>query len=174
MKKKAKNITPMSLLKDEVEGLDFSKVDSIVAYRTNGYKQWGRIFNEIDDSLNGKLGKVCIIRSEIAKRQAEISKVRGKDIVQLCQLLCWQIEDLQKAVGELGDEISKSGICIKYANHEAINGEDKRLGLRILQRRTALTMGILVKATTECRDVAQSYYDDYSMGYDTYSRYAMR
>lgn len=175
-KKISSSVNPFELVKEEVMNLNFGSVDSLVAYRRNAYRQWGTIANEILDDTNvGKaFVKLIVINGKINDRKNEIAKYRGKDMFQLVELLRFSIDDLQQAVSELSQAISRSNICHRYANHEAINGCGRRLGLRTLQRRTANTLMKIATACRDCEIVAKQAYEDYSMKYDTCSRWGMR
>ena len=140
----------IKLLPNEIKDMMRSAkvLKSLVAYHEWGYKQWGNIakllmgMKEIKEPFNN-----VVVNTKQAVRLVdkinEIAKKNDKDVFQYVKKLSWKLEDVQTQLDELVNGISSSGIMSRFGQHECINGEGKRLGLRILTQRSKKTIGEL-------------------------------
>ena len=66
----------------------------------------------------------------------DIAKRNQKAVFAFVRKLSWQLEDTKEHMQKLYNGVTSSGVIEAFGNHEAINGEGRRLGLRILMIRT--------------------------------------
>ena len=143
IKRTKKEETPIRLLPSEIKAMLKSArvMKSLSAYYDNGYKQWGRVANDI---LNLKEIRphYTLYRlkakemDKTIKEIADISKHNSKAVFQYVEKLSWQLEDIQDLMRKLYDGVNSCGVIYAFGDCEAINGEGRRLGLRILMIRT--------------------------------------
>ena len=115
---------------------------SLVAYYKNGYKQWGNIHREVlkIDNMGGKFILVVSAIETANKLIADICNVAkrsNKAVFGMIQDLSYKMADLQSKLMRLHSVVNGSNIINSPFNaHEVINGNGKRLGLKILMYRT--------------------------------------
>ena len=143
-RKPKKQLNEIQLLPDDIKTLMKStKVfKSLVAYYTNGYKQWGNIHREVlkIDNMGGKFILVVSAIETTNKHITEIcnlAKHSNKAVFGMIQDLSYKMTDLQSKLMNLHNVVTGSGIINSPFNiHEVINGKGRRLGLKILMYRT--------------------------------------
>lgn len=139
---------------------------SLCAYKEHGYRQWGRIANDI---MNMRGIKVPFEQVTIKTKQAErlikkindIGKKNDYDVFQYVNTLQLRLEELTTQLNLLVNGINASHITKVFKDHEAISGEGKRLGLRILCLRSA-------KAVDELEIICQRLWDIQEKGVDVF------
>lgn len=139
---------------------------SLCAYKEHGYKQWGRIANDIM-AMRGI--KVPFEQVTIKTKQAErlikkidtIAKKNDYDVFQFVNQLQLRLEELTSQLNLLVCGINNSHVTKVYKDHECINGEGKRLGLRILCLRSS-------KAIDELEVICQRLWDMQEKGVDVF------
>ena len=142
-KRTKKNETLITILPSEINYmLKCAKVmKSLSAYYDNGYRQWGNICKDI---LKLKEIRPHFIMYRLKAKElnntineiSEISKRNGKSVFAFVRKLSWQLDDIKDLMKKLYDGAYESGVMTAYANSEAINGEGRRLGLKILMIRS--------------------------------------
>lgn len=164
-KKAQKQVTAITILPQEIKALlkDSKVVNSLSAYYHNGYRQWGNIHNDV---INNKDINSPFVRFNMEARKTNalikeinhIASHNSKSVYSYVRKLSWQIEDLQNALKALYEGINKSEILYSpYANSECINGEGRRLGLKILMFRAFDAMNSLDKTAKELQKIADEY-----------------
>lgn len=143
-RKAKKQLNEIQLLPNDIKTLMKStKVfKSLVAYYTNGYRQWGNIHREVlkIDNMGGKFILVVSAIETTNKHITEIcdlAKHSNKAVFGMIQDLSYKMTDLQSKLMDLHNVVNGSNIINSPFNtHEVINGNGKRLGLKILMYRT--------------------------------------
>jgi len=142
-RKAKKRETEITILPAEIKTmLKCAKVmKSLSAYYDHGYRQWGRICRDIIN-LKEISPHFVLYRSKATEVEqtindiADIAKRNQKAVFAFVRKLSWQLEDTKEHMQKLYKGATSSGVIEAFGNHEAINGEGRRLGLRILMIRT--------------------------------------
>lgn len=142
-RKAKKQETEITILPKEIKTmLKSAKVmKSLAAYYDNGYKQWGNIcrdilnLKEIRPHFTFYRAKATEVTNTI-NEIANIAKGNEKAVFQYVRKLSYQLDDIKQHMQNLYKGTTSSGVIEAFGKHEAINGEGKRLGLRILMTRT--------------------------------------
>ena len=142
-RKAKKRETEITILPAEIKTmLKCAKVmKSLSAYYDHGYRQWGRICRDIIN-LKEIRPHFVLYRSKATEVEqtindiADIAKRNQKAVFAFVRKLSWQLEDIKEHMQKLYKGATSSGVIEAFGNHEAINGEGRRLGLRILMIRT--------------------------------------
>lgn len=154
-RKQRKTATDITILPSEVKSLLSSVrvMRSLAAYYDNGYKQWGNIAKTILNhplikkpfiQYNNKYHEICELLNDIDK----IAKKNDKAVFQYVLKLSWLMDDARTQMQKICSAIGESGAIGRFAEHECINGEGRRLGLRILTIRS-------LKAISDIKDICQ-------------------
>lgn len=143
-KKRAKEVSAIKLLPSEINYLmkEVKVIKSLGAYYDNGYKQWGRkckdfVINHKDMEipfLNIRMRSRELM--EIAQDIKRISKEGDKAVYQYIEKFAWKLQDIQNAMEELCKGAVKSGVLEDFKDYEFINGTQRRLGLKVLIKRS--------------------------------------
>ena len=139
---------------------------SLVAYHTHGYRQWGRIATAIMSNRDIKTPFAqVVIKAKQAERLVKkidtIAKKNDYDVFQFVNQLQLRLEELTTQLNLLVCGINNSHVTKVYKDHECINGEGKRLGLRILCLRSS-------KAVDELEIICQRLWDMQEKGVDVF------
>jgi hypothetical protein len=139
---------------------------SLVAYKENGYKQWGTIANTIMNMRGVKMPfEQVVIKTKQAERLIKkidtIAKANDYDVFQYVNRLQLRLEELTTQLNLLVNGITSSHVTKVFKDHEAINGEGRRLGLRILCLRST-------KAVDELEIICQRLWDIQEKGVDVF------
>ena len=139
---------------------------SLVAYHTHGYRQWGRIATAIMSNRDIKTPFAqVVIKAKQAERLVKkidtIAKKNDYDVFQFVNQLQLRLEELTTQLNLLVCGINNSHMTKVYKDHECINGEGKRLGLRILCLRSS-------KAVDELEIICQRLWDMQEKGVDVF------
>ena len=116
-------------------------IKSLNAYYDNGYRQWGNICKRI---LNLKEIRTPFVQFRVKARELdalmcsinEISKKGSKDVYDFVRRLSYILEDMSDCINDLGTAVSKCELVTIHHDHECINGNGRRLGLKVLISRT--------------------------------------
>lgn len=143
-KRQKKMLTEIQLLPTEITSLlkGVKVLKSLVAFYNNGYKQWGRIHRELlaVDDMNTKFAIANIAINDVNRTIntiIELSNKKEKSVYQYVQKLAYKMAETKDSVAHLYNVVRGSHIINSpFAKHEIISGEGRRLGLRILMRRT--------------------------------------
>lgn len=173
-RKVKKQLNEIQLLPDDIKTLMKStKVfKSLVAYYKNGYKQWGNIHREVlkIDNMGGKFVLVVSAIETTNKLIAEIcdlAKHSNKAVFGMIQDLSYKMTDLQSKLMNLHSVVTGSGIINSPFNtHEVINGNGRRLGLKILMYRTEdaiIAINTIIYKLQQLAVIPDSIYDNTSI-----------
>lgn len=139
---------------------------SLCAYKEHGYRQWGRIANDIMAMRGIKVPfEQVVIKTKQAERLIkkinDIGKKNDYDVFQYVNTLQLRLEELTTQLNLLVNGINASHITKVFKDHEAISGEGKRLGLRLLCLRSQ-------KAIGELEIICQRLWDIQEKGVDVF------
>lgn len=173
-RKPKKQLNEIQLLPDDIKTLMKStKVfKSLVAYYTNGYKQWGNIHREVlkIDNMGGKfILVVSAIKTtnELIADICNVAKHSNKAVFGMIQDLSYKMADLQSKLMNLHSVVTGSGIINSPFNtHEVINGTNRRLGLKILMYRTEdaiIAINTIIYKLQQLAVIPNSIYDNTSI-----------
>lgn len=169
-KKTNKIVNPKTIKQIPIEVKNLMKqvkvLKSLCAYKEHGYRQWGRIANDIMAMRGIKVPfEQVVIKTKQAERLIKkidtIGKKNDYDIFQFVNQLQLRLEELTSQLNLLVCGINASHITKVFKDHEAISGEGKRLGLRLLCLRSA-------KAVDELEIICQRLWDIQEKGVDVF------
>jgi methyl-accepting chemotaxis protein len=134
---------------------------SLTAYYNNAYKQWGRIARTLINfkGINRPFLSYILKANEVEKtikEIAEIGKKGEKAVFQYIQKLAWQMEDVAKYITELAKGVNESGIMRGFKGHECIEGEGRRLGIRILVQRSSKAVKDINEIVCRLTNIAEN------------------
>lgn len=146
-KRRQKRINEIKLLPNEIKVLmrGAKVMRSLSAYYDWSYKQWGNIAKTI---LHCREIDTPFLHYRIHSRECnaiiEDIKTIGdkgeKNIFQFIQKLSYKMDDIRNDLALLYNGVKESGVCRQFKDHESINGNGKRLGLKILMDRVYNTL----------------------------------
>lgn len=118
----------------------FKLAKSMRAYWDNGYRQWGRVANDIihhpciEPHFTAFI--VAYNAAEDAKKQiAKISKKNDKDVFQYIEKLAYSIDDMADALRKIADGTVDAHIEEVFKDEKAYFETGRRLGLKELNSR---------------------------------------
>lgn len=143
-KKKKAEVSEIKLLPEDVKALlkGVKVFRSLVSFYTHGKKTFGRVYTELMrlNDMGTKFACFRLVATEIdniVKEIETISKNGEKAAYAYVEKLSYKMNDAHERLQALYDAVMGSNILNSpYVNHEIISGEGRRLGLRILMRRT--------------------------------------
>lgn len=143
-KKKKAEVCEIKLLPEDVKALlkGVKVFKSLVSFYIHGKKTFGKVYTELMriNDMGTKFGCFKIVANEINDIVNEIetiAKNREKAAYAYVEKLSYKMNDAHERLQALYDAVMGSNILNSpYVNHEIISGEGRRLGLRILMRRT--------------------------------------
>ena len=165
-RKTKKRETEITILPTEIKTmLKCAKVmKSLSAYYDHGYRQWGIICRDIIN-LKEIRPHFVLYRSKATEVEqtindiADIAKRNQKAVFAFVRKLSWQLEDTKEHMQKLYKGVTSSGVIEAFGNHEAINGEGRRLGLRILMIRTFKAVQDLENVIKKLQTIADTGVD---------------
>lgn len=118
-------------------------IKSLGAYYDNGYKQWGAKCRDFVIQLpeikmpfilfNNRSRELMDIMQSIKT----LSNKKEKSVYQYIEKFAYKLYDVKEQMQELYNSVRKSGVIDHFKDYEFINGQNRRLGLKILMIRTA-------------------------------------
>lgn len=138
---------------------------SLTAYYDNGYKQWGNIAKMVINlpEIRPHFVKYNSQSEKVQKTLADIenvAKANSKDVYQFILRLSWQLSDIRLTMQSLARGAAQSGAIQRWQDHECINGEGRRLGLRILVIRTLNAVDDMEKVCKQLETMADKMGED--------------
>lgn len=143
-KRKAKKVeTIITIIPSEIKAMlkQVKVMKSLSAYYDNGYRQWGNICKTILNlpeiyspflHYRVKVNEVATTMEDIEK----IAKGNEKAVFAYVRKLSYQLDDIVRHLSALRSGVLESGVIRQFSDKECINGEGRRLGLKILMKRT--------------------------------------
>lgn len=149
-KRRQQKINEIKLLLNEIKVLmkGAKVMRSLSAYYDWSYKQWGNIAKSI---IHAREIDTPFLHYRIHAREANaiindikaIGEKGEKNVYQYILKLSYRMDDIRTDLAQLYNGVKESGVCRLYRDHESINGNGKRLGLRILMDRVYNTLSEL-------------------------------
>ncbi len=165
-KNKAKNSRRFKVLKtipNDIKKMmrNIKVLKSLIAYNTHGYRQWGRIVNELMGMREIKVpfNQTVINAKQAIRLVTKIEKIANdndSDVFQFIDKLRYKLEDTQSHLEMLVNGINSSGIMRQFGTHECINGQGKRLGLRILTTRSKKAISEISYICNKLNDIVEN------------------
>jgi hypothetical protein len=157
-KKRETEITILpGIIKDIVKNA--GPIKSLAAYYDNAYRQWGTIATTIL-SLPEIKAYFILFRADVheltkvIEEITSIAKGNEKAVFSYIQKLSWILDNTRGKMKSLYSGVVASGVLDQFKDKECINGEGRRLGLRILMERTFNSMDAIEKAIAEINRIA--------------------
>ena len=150
-KKRETEITILpSIIKDIIKNA--GPIKSLSAYYDNAYRQWGTIATMIL-----KLPEIetpfVLFRADAYELTKVIDEI---SVIANVQKLSWVLDNARGKMKALYSGVISSGALERFEDKECINGEGRRLGLRILMNRTFKSMDALENAIAELSRIAHN------------------
>lgn len=165
-KKVKKELTDINLLPNEIKYMmrNVRLLKSLSAYYNNGYRQWGRIAKLVisQKEISSQFVKFNAKQAEIERtinEIKEISKHNEKAVYAFVRKLSYQLDDIKEIMVELSKAVGYSGVISRFIDHECINGEGRRLGLRTLMSRSYKAVVELEKIIRRCQNISDNGID---------------
>ena len=165
-KKVKKELTDINLLPNEIKYMmrNVRLLKSLSAYYNNGYRQWGRIAKFVisQKEISSQFVKFNAKQAEIERtinEIKEISKHNEKAVYAFVRKLSYQLDDIKEIMVELTKAVGYSGVISRVIDHECINGEGRRLGLRTLMSRSYKAVVELEKIIRRCQNISDNGID---------------
>ena len=165
-KKVKKELTDINLLPNEIKYMmrNVRLLKSLSAYYNNGYRQWGRIAKLVisQKEISSQFVKFNAKQTEIERtinEIKEISKHNEKAVYAFVRKLSYQLDDIKEIMVELSKAVGYSGVISRFIDHECINGEGRRLGLRTLMSRSYKAVVELEKIIRRCQNISDNGID---------------
>ena len=175
-KKRKHTPTDIQLLDSDIKAMlkSIKLIKSLSAYYDNAYRQWGRVAKDIINyaPINAPFVSYRNKVREMNKTLQDIEQISAKSekaVFQYIRKLSYQLDDIRETMDKLFANIGKSGLVQRHKDHECINGEGKRLGLRVLMGRSwgaMREMNIIIK---RCQNISDEGLDAFDYTQETYN-----
>ena len=157
---KKSSVNSYVALGSEIEDM-VSKVrvmESLCSYYRNGFRMWGCIHRDIINEPSISVPYKSYLKQEraISDLVNEIVGIKGRSVFEYIRRLSWQLEDISSTMDSLRWAVGNSGVISHNIEHECINGEGKRLGLRVLMFRSISAISELKKMSVEFLRIADN------------------
>lgn len=173
-KKKETEITILpKIVKDIVKNA--GPIRSLAAYYDNAYRQWGTIANLILE-LPEIRNPFVLFRADaydivgIIEEISKIAKGNEKAVFSYIQKLSWKLDNTRCKMKTLYNGVLNSGVLFRFKDKECINGEGRRLGLRVLMTRTFKSLDAIDLAIGELNMIATAGLDTFEYRTDVLER----
>jgi hypothetical protein len=160
---KKKRVTEITVLPDIIKGVvrNAGPIKSLCSYYDHAYRMWGTIANLILKlpEIDCHFVKFRIEAYELTDLIGEISKIaklNEKAVFAYIQKLSWKLDNTRRTMKLLYNGVVTSGVLEQFEDKECINGEGRRLGLRILMNRTFKSMDAIENAINELNAIASN------------------
>jgi len=174
---KKKRVTEITILPSTIKAIvkNAGPIKSLAAYYDNAYRQWGTIANLILELPEIRTPFVLFRADayDIVKlivEIAEIGKGNEKAIFAYIEKLSWKLDNTRTKMKHLYNGVVASGVLRQFDDKECINGEGRRLGLRILMTRTFKSLDTIEAAINQLREIAQNGLDVFEYRTDKLER----
>ena len=175
--KKRKHIpTDIQLLDSDIKAMlrNVRLIKSLSAYYDNAYRQWGRVAKDIINyaPINAPFVAYRNRVREMNKTLQDIEQISAKSekaVFQYIRKLSYQLDDIRETMDKLFTNIGKSGLIQRHKDHECINGEGKRLGLRVLMGRSWSAMREMNIIIKRCQNISDEGLDAFDYTQETYN-----
>lgn len=172
--KRKKRETEITILPATIKAIvrNAGPIKSLSAYYDNAYSQWGTIAKTIL-GLPEIERPFVLFRSDAhdivstIKEISEVAKGNEKAVFAYIQKLSWKLDNTKTKMKMLYSGVVNSGVLDQFADKECINGEGKRLGLRILMARTFTGIENIEEAVKALSRIAKGGLDEFEYNTDS-------
>jgi len=170
-------VTEITILPKVVKSIvkNAGPIRSLAAYYDNAYRQWGTIANLILE-LPEIRNPFVLFRADAhdivntIMEISEIAKGNEKAVFAYVQKLSWKLDNAKAKMKALYNGVVASGVLFQFKDKECINGEGRRLGLRILMTRTFKSLEAIEAAISELNEIATNGLDTFEYRTDVLER----
>lgn len=142
---------------------------SFSAYYDHAYRQWGTIGKQI---LEHRYIRPHFVFFRVALRELndlvkeiqKLSKRNEKAAYQYVEKMTWKLDDIKTHLTNVMNGVKKSGYLEAYKNHEAINGNGRRLGLQTLAYKSMDAITQIEKVIKALKEIADNGVDVFNEG----------
>lgn len=174
---KKKKVTEITILPSTVKAIvkNAGPIKSLAAYYDNAYRQWGTIAKlilELPEIRNSFILFRADARDIVSTIEeiSEIGKGNEKAIFSYIEKLSWKLDNTRTKMKHLYNGVVSSGVLGRFSDKEVINGEGRRLGLRILMTRTFKSLDAIEAAVNQLREIAENGLDVFEYRTDKLER----
>ena len=170
-KKEANTVKEISALALEIEEMlkPIIVLKSIQVYKNHAYRSWGTIANEILSyrGISKPMAMYCVRFGELNTMVEEIQKMAKKNekaAYQYIEKLAWKLDDMKSDMMEIMRAVNESGVCIRFKNHEAINGTGRQLGLATVVNKSMNAIAQIEGIIERLKIIAENGTDPFAVG----------
>ena len=144
-RKAKKELNTIQLLPNEIAYLmkQVRVIKSLGAYYNNGYRQWGTKCKDFVLQLKETRVPFLLFNNrskelfEIMQSIQALSKKKEKSVFQYVEKFAYKLDDIKEQMQALCNGVKQSRVIEQFKDYEFINGQGRRLGLKILMIRTS-------------------------------------
>lgn len=169
--KKVKQVKEIGIVSQKVQDLmkTMPTLKSIPNYRNHAYKAWGTIANEIlaHYTISRPITSYCIQfreLNELVEQIEKLAKRNEKAAYQYVEKIIWKLDDMRTSINRLTKAIDESGVCVRFKNHESINGKGKNLGLATVVSKCGKTLTQMEGAMKQLEQIVTNGTDPFLYG----------
>ena len=171
VKRKKAVVKEISAVALQIESMlkQMSVLKSVQVYRNHAYRSWGTIANEILSyyGIRKPMTEYCVKFGELNALLADIQKMakrNEKAAYQYVDKMAWKLDDMKTNIIEMMKAVNESEVCIRFKNHEAINGKGRQLGLGTIIDKCLNTIGQVENTIEELKKIADNGTDPFHYG----------
>jgi hypothetical protein len=171
VKRKKAVVKEISAVALQIESMlkQMSVLKSVQVYRNHAYRSWGTIANEILSyyGIRKPMAEYCVRFGELNALLTDIQKMakrNEKAAYQYVDKMAWKLDDMKTNIIDMMKAVNESEVCIRFKNHEAINGKGRQLGLGTIIDKCLNTIGQVENTIEELKKIADNGTDPFSVG----------
>ena len=169
--KKAKEVKEIGIVAQKVQDLmkTMPTLKSIPNYRNHAYKAWGKVSNEIlaHYTIKQPMTAYCIQYRELLELIEQVEKLakrNEKAAYQYLEKMIWKLDDMKASINQMTKAVNESGVCVRFKDHESINGKGKNLGLATIVKKCAKTLTQMENVVKELETIVKEGTDPFLYG----------
>jgi hypothetical protein len=166
--KKEEKVKEIDAIALEIESMlkQMGTLKSVQVYRTHAYRSWGTIANEILSyhGIRKPMTAYCVKFGELYELLTEIQKMaknNEKAAYQYVEKMAWKLDDMKLNITDMMKAVNESEVCIRFKNHEAINGKGRQLGLGTIVTKCYKTIGQIESTINDLKRIADNGTDPF-------------
>lgn len=170
-KRKKTTVKEISAVALQIESMlkQMSVLKSVQVYRTHAYRSWGTIANEILSyyGIRRPMTEYCVKFGELNELLTDIQKMAKKNekaAYQYVEKMAWKLDDMKTNITDMMKAVNESEVCIRFKNHEAINGKGRQLGLQTIVTKCYNTIAQIEGTINELKKIADEGTDPFHYG----------
>lgn len=177
--KKKSEPKELGVVASEIESMlkSMTALKSIQVYKNHAYRSWGTIANEIlaYRGISKPMSIYCVKYRELLDLLEEVQKIAKRNegaVFQYIDKMAWKLDDMRININDMIKAINESGVCQRFKDHEAINGEGRQLGLGTITIKALRTMQNIDNTIKRLKEIADYGVD--AMDYGNHLSYKGR